>query len=218
MLVVKNYITVFLLITGIRTFRSFREMENSTDVYIQMEEAADDGCNLITHLYSCTSTIRREFGFRIAGVTEAAYLRDDINAELIADGCHLPNTLLRLAYKLKGPDRLALVTDDMRATDLGSEGMFEIAGNPCLIEDGVAKLPDRSAFAGSIATADRLVRTCAGAGIPLTDCVKMLTETPAKLMGLANKGLLNVGYDADIVIFDENIAIKTVILQGEIVA
>jgi len=184
----------------------------------QMEDAADNGCNLITHLYSCTSTIRREFGFRIAGVTEAAYLRDDINAELIADGCHLPNTLLRLAYKLKGPDKLALVTDAMRATGAAVEGLCEIAGNPCIIEDGVAKLPDRSAFAGSIATADRLVRTCVGAGIPLTDCVKMLTETPAKIMGLANKGRLNPDCDADIVIFDEGIQIKTVILQGEIVA
>lgn len=184
----------------------------------QMEEAADNGCNLITHLYSCTSTIRREFGFRIAGVTEAAYLRDDINAELIADGCHLPHTLLRLAYKLKGPDRLALVTDAMRAAGMPAEGQHEIAGIPCIIEDGVAKLLDRSAFAGSVSTADRLVRTCVAAGISLADSVKMLTETPAKLMGLANKGKLEAGRDADIVIFDENIAVKTVILQGEIVA
>lgn len=184
----------------------------------QMEEAADRGCNLITHLYSCTSTIRREFGFRIAGVTEAAYLRDDINAEIIADGCHLPHTLLRLAYKLKGSDRLALVTDAMRAAGAATEGQCEIAGNPCIIEDGVAKLLDRSAFAGSIATADRLIRTCVAAGISLAESVKMLTETPAKLMRLPNKGKLEAGRDADIVIFDEDIAIKTVILQGEIVA
>ena len=184
----------------------------------QMEEAADNGCTLITHLYSCTSTIRREFGFRIAGVTEAAYLRDDVSAELIADGCHLPHTLLRLAYKLKGPDRLALVTDAMRATGVATEGQCEIAGNPCIIEDGVAKLLDRSAFAGSVSTADRLVRTCVAAGIPLADSVKMLTETPARIMNLANKGKLEAGRDADIVIFDEDIQIQTVILQGEIVA
>ena len=184
----------------------------------QMEEAADNGCNLITHLYSCTSTIRREFGFRIAGVTEAAYLRDDVSAELIADGCHLPHTLLRLAYKLKGPDRLALVTDAMRATGVATEGQCEIAGNPCIIEDGVAKLLDRSAFAGSVSTADRLVRTCVAAGIPLADSVKMLTETPARIMNLPNKGKLEAGRDADIVIFDGDIQIKSVILQGEIVA
>lgn len=180
----------------------------------QMEAAADAGCKLITHLYSCTSTIRRESGFRIPGVTEAAYLRDDICAELIADGCHLPPALLRLAYKLKGPDRLALVTDAMRAAGTGDSGVFEIAGMPCIIEDGVAKLPDRSAFAGSIATADRLVRTCAAAGIPLADCVKMITQTPARIMGLSSKGVLAAGYDADIVIFDENIQIHAVFLQG----
>jgi len=181
----------------------------------QMEQAADAGCRLITHLYSCTSTIRRKGGFRIAGVTEAAYLRDDICAELIADGCHLPATLLRLAYKLKGPDRLALVTDAMRATAVGDAGEFEIAGMACIIEDGVAKLPDRSAFAGSVATADRLVRTCVAAGIPLEDSVKMMTQTPARIMGLEQKGRLQTGYDADILIFNENIEMQAVILQGE---
>ena len=183
----------------------------------EMEAAADRGCRLITHLYSCTSTIRREAGFRVAGVTEAAYLRDDICAELIADGCHLPHTLLRLAYKLKGPDRLALITDAMRAAGMEQTGQFEIGGVPCIVEDGVAKLMDRSGFAGSIATADRLVRTCAAAGIPLADSVKMITQTPARIMGLEKKGRLEAGFDADIVIFDENIGIKSVILQGEMV-
>jgi len=183
----------------------------------EMIDAAEHGCRLITHLYSCTSTIRREKGFRIAGVTEAAYLSDDICAELIADGCHLPDSLLKLAYKLKGADRLALVTDGMRAAGTDLQGACDIGGVPCFIEDGVAKLSDRSAFAGSIATADRLVRTVAKAGIPLTDCIKMVTKTPAKIMGLQNKGELKVGYDADIVIFDDDIRVESVILKGETV-
>ncbi len=182
----------------------------------QMEAVADQGCQLITHLYSATSTVRREHGFRIAGVLEAAYLRDDVKVELIADGCHLPNELLRLVYKLKGADRIALVTDSMRVAGTEIEsGEFMIGATRCIIEDGVAKLPDRSAFAGSIATADRLVRTCVRAGIPLADTVKMMTETPASIMGLQGKGRIEVGYDADIVIFDEDIQIKTVILGGE---
>ena len=181
----------------------------------EMEAAAAQGCRLITHLYSCTSTIRREAGFRIAGVVEAAYLTDEICAELIADGCHLPHSLLRLAYKLKGPDRLVLVTDAMRAAGLEQTGAFDIGGVPCIVEDGVAKLLDRTAFAGSVATADRLVRTCQAAGIPLADCVKMITQTPARIMGLSHKGRIAVGYDADIVIFDADITIKNVFLQGE---
>ena len=183
----------------------------------QMEAAAARGCRLITHLYSCTSTIRRDHGFRIAGVLEAAYLVDDICAELIADGCHLPPELLRLAYKLKGPNRLCLVTDAMSAAGTEAEGEFELGGVKCVVEDGVAKLLDRSAFAGSIATADRLVRTCRAAGIPLSDAVKMITETPAAIMGLSSKGRLAVGMDADIVIFDENVTVHTVILGGETV-
>jgi len=182
-----------------------------------MLAAAEEGCRLITHLYSCTSTIRRERGFRIAGVVEAAYLSDEISAELIADGCHLPPSLLRLAYRLKGADRLALVTDGMRAAGTETQGACDIGGVSCVIEDGVAKLPDRSAFAGSIATADRLLRTVVSAGIPLTDGVKMLTRTPACLMGLSRKGEILPGNDADLVIFDETIQIKAVFLQGEIV-
>ena len=181
----------------------------------EMEAAAAQGCRLVTHLYSCTSTIRREAGFRIAGVVEATYLTDDICAELIADGCHLPHSLLRLAYKLKGPDRLVLVTDAMRAAGLEQTGAFDIGGVPCIVEDGVAKLLDRTAFAGSIATTDRLVRTCQAAGIPLADCVKMITQTPARIMGLSHKGRIAVGYDADIVVFDANIGIQKVFLQGE---
>ena len=180
-----------------------------------MEEAAKRGCRLVTHLYSCTSTIKREQGFRIAGVVEATYLTDEISAELIADGCHLPHELLRLAYKLKGPDKLAFVTDGMRAAGMNVEGEFEIGGVPCIVEDNVAKLLDRSAFAGSIATTDRLVKTGVETGIPLTDTLKMMTETPARIMGLEKKGKIEVGYDADLVIFDKNIDIKTVILQGE---
>ena len=181
----------------------------------QMIDAAKRGCRLITHLYSCTSTIRREKGFRIAGVVEAAYLSDDISAELIADGCHLPHSLLRLAYKLKGADRLALVTDGMRAAGTDLQGACDIGGVPCFIEDGVAKLSDRSAFAGSIATADRLIRTATDAGIPLTDAVKMMTQTPARIMGLSHKGELKVGNDADIVLFDDDIRVKAVFLGGE---
>lgn len=183
----------------------------------EMEAAADRGCRLITHLYSCTSTIRREKGFRIAGVTEAAYLRDDISAELIADGCHLPSELLRLAYKCKGADRLSLVTDSMCAGGTDSEGEFELSGVPCIVEDGVAKLLDRSAFAGSVATTDRLVRTCIKAGIPLCDTIKMMTETPARIMGASSVGKLDVGYDADIVIFDDDITVEAVISKGNIV-
>ncbi len=192
-----------------------------TDATIQqMHSAMLNGCKLITHLYSCTSTIRREKGFRIPGVTEAAYLYDDICVEIIADGKHLPNELIQLAYKYKGNGKLALITDAIRAagTDIKETFAGKLGtGVKCIIEDGVAKLPDRSAFAGSVATADVLIKTVLNAGIDLSEAVKMITEIPAKIMGLNNKGKIKSGYDADIVIFDSEINIKKVFLNGKIV-
>ena len=89
---------------------------------------------------------------------------------------------------------------------------------PYIIEDGVAKLADRSAFAGSIATSDILIRTCVKkAGIPLESAVKMMTEVPARIMKLKTKGKLQIGYDSDIVIFDENIIVREVLVSKGVI-
>lgn len=187
--------------------------------YCHIKAAFDLGCKLITHLYSATSTITRKGGFRHLGVIESAYLLDEMDVEAIADGCHLPPLLLQLIYKLKGPEHMCLITDAIRyggrtdcdAVESGTKSV------PYIIEDGVAKLADRSAFAGSIATTDALIRTCVEkAGIPLWAAVKMLTQIPARIMGLAQKGQLKDGFDADLVIFDDQIQIKSVIIGGQI--
>ncbi len=194
---------------------------HTSATYDQMKPAIDNGLTMITHLFSCTSTITREKGFRKLGVIETAFLEDDVIAELIADGKHLPLELLRMTYKLKGADKLCLVTDALRGAGLpDGEKTFvgsKEKGVPCIIEDGVAKLMDRSAFGGSIATTDRLLRTAISAGISLTDGVKMLTKTPARAMGLETKGELKAGFDADIVIFDNDINVKHVISMGTLV-
>lgn len=183
--------------------------------YKDIKKAYENGMKLITHLYSCTSTITRKSGFRILGVIETAYLYDDIDVETIADGCHLPPELLKLIYKLKGEEHMCLVTDAIRhggMTNIENE-TSENGNMPYIIEDGVAKLADRSAFAGSIATTDVLVRTCVKkAGIPLESAVKMITEVPARIMKLQTKGKLEIGYDADIVIFDDDVNVKKVLV------
>jgi N-acetylglucosamine-6-phosphate deacetylase len=107
------------------------------------------------------STIRRVGGYRMLGVIETARLYPEFTVEVIADGHHLPASLLRAIFRDMGTARIALVTDAMRGAGM-PEGESILGslknGKPCAIEDGVAKLPDRSAFAGSVATADRLVR------------------------------------------------------------
>lgn len=181
--------------------------------YSDMLVAMENGCTSVTHLFSCTSTITREQGFRKLGVIETAFLHDELYAEIIADGKHLPPELIKLIFKIKGDDRICLVTDSLSV--VGTENTVgEIGGTKYIMEDGVCKLLDRSAFAGSIATADRLIRVCTNeAGIPLCQSVKMMTKTPADLLGI-NKGQIKEGFDADIVIFDEEINISMVMVNG----
>lgn len=189
--------------------------------YEQVLKAFDSGFTHITHFYNATSGVRKINAYRYAGVIESGYLIDDMTVEVIADGCHLPGSLLKLVYKIKGPEKTALVTDSMRAAGM-PEGESILGslkeGQRVVVEDGVAKMPDRTSFAGSVATTDRLVRTMIDlAGVSLLEAVKMMTRTPAKIIGVADrKGSLSQGFDADIAIFDKDINIKTVILAGNI--
>lgn len=191
-------------------------------IYEQVLEAFENGYSLITHLYSGMSGVTRRNAFRYAGVIESAYIIDEMKVEIIADGIHLPPPLLKLVYKIKGADKIALITDAMRGAGMPpGESILGSRHNglKVIIENNVAKLPDRSAFAGSVATADRLVYNMISlAGVPLLDAVKMITATPATIMGVIDrKGSLIKGKDADIVIFDEKINIKTTIINGKVV-
>ncbi len=191
-------------------------------IYEEVQEAFENGYSLITHLYSAMSGVTRRNAYRYAGVIESAYIIDEMDVEIIADGIHLPPPLLKLVYKIKGADRTALITDAMRAAGTSVEESVLGSlhnGLKVIVEDGVAKLPDRSSFAGSVATADRLIRTMIFmADIPLTDAVKMITATPARILNVSDKkGSLVAGKDADIVIFDSNINIEMTIIKGRIV-
>jgi N-acetylglucosamine-6-phosphate deacetylase len=191
-------------------------------IYEDVIKAFENGFTLVTHLYSAMSGVTRRNAFRYAGVVESAFIIDDMDVEIIADGVHLPAPLLKLVYKIKGADRTALITDAMRAA--GTSVSESILGNmknglKVIVEDGVAKLPDRTSFAGSVATADRLVRTMISmGGVSLIDAVKMITATPARILGVSEKkGELVAGKDADIVIFDDNITVSITMIKGRIV-
>lgn len=188
----------------------------------ECDEAYKAGANLMTHFYSCMSTVSRRNAFRYAGTIEYGYIQDGMDIEIIADGIHVPQDLLHLLLKIKGVERMCLVTDSMRAAGM-PEGPSILGGltdgQEVIVEDGVAKLLDRTSFAGSVATADRLVRTMVQvAGCSVADAVRMITENPARVMGISDhKGALKAGMDADVVIFDENINIKNTIINGKII-
>ena len=216
-------------IKGALEFAKFLKSKNilpalaHTDaIYDEVLEGFEHGYILATHLYSGMSSVTRRNAYRYAGAVESAFLIDDMFVEVIADGCHLPAPLLKLIYKIKGADRIALITDAMRGAGM-PEGNSILGsknnGLEVIIEDGVAKLPDRTSFAGSVATADRLVRNMIQlAGVPITDAIKMITTTPATILGIQDEtGSLVAGKIADLVIFDENININTTIVKGKVV-
>jgi len=191
-------------------------------IYEEVAEAFANGYTLATHLYSGMSGVTRRNAFRYAGVIESAYLIDGMDVEIIADGIHLPPPLLKLVYKIKGPDKTALITDAMRAAGTSAKesvlGSFK-SGLKVIIEDDVAKLPDRSCFAGSVATTNRLVwNMVTMADVPLLEAVQMASATPATVMKIADKkGSLEARKDADIVIFDSDINVAMTMIKGKIV-
>ena len=190
--------------------------------YTTILRAMEYGFGLLTHMYSGMSGVFRKHAYRHAGVIESGYLIDDLPLEVIADGKHLPVSLLRLIHKVKGSANICLVSDSLRATGLG-EGEFLLGANETgqrvIVEDGVAKLPDRSAFAGSVASGIQLVRTMhVEVELPLAEAVRMMTVNPARIVGLANrKGKIAPGYDADLVVFDTDFTVQQVMVSGTLV-
>ena len=193
-------------------------MGHSDAEYSDALVAYENGFTHLTHFYSGMSTITRKGGFRHLGLIESGYIIEGLTVEIIADGCHLPPELLRYIYKAKGAYRTALVTDALRAAGTDAKTMFigsKQNGYEVIIEDGVAKLPDRSAFAGSVATSDRLVRNMLRfADCGICDAVRMMTETPARIMKMNDRGTLAPGMRADLCVFDENVKISDVYMKG----
>ncbi len=189
-------------------------------IYEEIKPLVDMGCRLATHLYSGMNGVTRRNMHRKLGAVETAFLEDEVSVEVIADGVHLPIALLKLIYKIKGADKICMVTDSMRGAGMESGTSIlgpKHAGMECIVKkDDVAYLTDMSGFAGSVATADRLMRVMyKKVGISLPECVKMMCETPAKVMGLENRGRIEKDYFADLVFFDDDINIKKVIIQGK---
>ena len=187
----------------------------------QAEYAFKAGFSHVTHCYNATTTYRKEGQQVLDGVVEAAYLNDDVVIELICDGCHIPQGVLRLALKIKGPQKVVAITDAMSIAGTtmtkGYLGTPE-CGSEVVVDNGVAKLPDFSCFAGSIATADRCLRVLVlDYGVDICTASQMLSLAPAKLHKLdRGYGSIEVGKVADLCIADERLNITHVILDGEV--
>ncbi len=184
-------------------------------------KAFDEGFSHVTHFYNATSTFHKKNGIVHSGVVEATYISDGVTIELIGDGCHIPRESMLLAHRIKGPDKIALITDAMRAActdDIHSILGAKTTGVPVVVKDDVAQLPDFSSYAGSIATMDRCLRVAhCRYGLPLCDVSRMLSLTPARLCGVdGSKGSIEEGKDADIVIMSPEFEVDRVIIGGAI--
>lgn len=194
---------------GIMTAITHTEAE-----YGDIKAAYAAGFTHAAHFYNAMPGFHKRREYKYEGTVESVYLMDNMTVEVIADGRHLPSTIIRLVYKIKGVERTCLVTDALA---------YAACENPnvdpkFVIEDGVCKLADHSSLAGSLATMDKLVQTVVKAGIPFSDAVRMASETPAKLIGVDDrKGSLQKGKDADILIFDRNLNLRAVWSMGNLV-
>ena len=188
----------------------------------EAQRGIDCGFSHVTHFYNAVTTYHKTGQTVYGGIVEAAYLNSGVTVELICDGKHIPRDILRLALKIKGVNSVAAITDAMRlsGTDMRQGKLGSLAnGTDVIADDGVAKLPDMSSFAGSIATMDRCLKVlCLDYGISLTDASVMLSGTPARLSRLGNtKGRIQNGMDADMVLVNREMAVMYVISNGKAV-
>lgn len=184
--------------------------------YAQVKAAYDVGFKHATHFYNAMTGVHKNREYKEEGTIEAVYALEDMCVEVIADGIHVPPVMLNMVYKLKGVERMSLITDALAVAASDSTTAFDPR---VIIEDGVCKLSDRSALAGSVATMDRLVRTAVQqANIPMEDACRMISESPAKVMNVYDrKGSLQRGKDADIIFFDQDQQLKFVMAMGRVV-
>ena len=184
--------------------------------YPEVKAAYDAGYSHATHFYNGMPGFHNVREYKHAGTVESVYLMENMSVEMIADGIHVPAPILSLIYHIKGVEKTALITDALAMTASDSKKAFDPR---VIIEDGVCKLSDRSALAGSIATMDRLIRTVVDiAHIPLQDACRMASETPARIMGIYDrKGSIQRGKDADLLVLDNKLTLCAVYAMGNLV-
>ena len=184
-----------------------------------MKLALDWGIQHVDHLFcamSDKSKLRQTQMYPMrGGIVEATLFFDQLTTEVIADGKHLSASLLQLAYKIKGANRLAIVTDCNRALDMpDGEYIFgpKQNGQPFLHRDQVGLTLDRKSLASSSTGMDHHIRTFYQlTELPLETVVKMATLTPARIIGYADQlGSIEIGKIADLVILNRDLTVQSV--------
>lgn len=188
-------------------------MARESDVLAAMQH----GLRHVTHLFSAMSTTVREGPWRKPGLLETALVNEGLSVEMIADNRHLPPTLMKLAYRCIGPERLCVVSDALSGAGLPEGARFRMGGMEYEVVDGVGMMLDRSAFAGSATLLNQMIPVLTEVvGIPLHEAIRMVSLNPARVLGLDRcKGSLEPGKDADIAIFNPDFTAWRTMIAGK---
>ncbi|MFN2105120.1 MAG: N-acetylglucosamine-6-phosphate deacetylase [Candidatus Promineifilaceae bacterium] len=178
--------------------------------------AIERGLSHMIHIWSAQSTTVREGPWRKPGLLEVSLVYDDLTVEMICDNKHLPPTLMKLAYKCIGPDRLCVISDATSGAGLPEGTIFRMGEMEYEVHDGVGMVFDHSCFAGSTTLINDMIPILVEhVGVPLAQAVRMASLTPARVIGVSDrKGSLEAGKDADIALFNEDFSTAGVLING----
>ncbi len=195
-------------------------MGHSNAIESEILPCIQAGASHVTHLWSAMSTVTRKGPWRQPGLLEVALTHSELSCEIIADGCHLPGTLMKMALQCKGTGRLCAVSDALNGAGLPEGTHFSAGDMEYEVHDGVGMVLDHSCFAGSTTLLGKMIPILIQkAGLSISDAFRITTETPAKILGENDHiGSLKPGYDADIVIFERNnFSVQKLIQKGNLI-
>lgn len=184
---------------------------HSDATYEEAKKAFEAGASHVTHCFNGMRPIHH----RDPGIVVAAFEEEHVSLQAIVDHIHLHPAIIRLMHRSKGPEGMILITDALQAMGMG-DGNYIFGGHHVTVTDGVARLHDGT-LASSTVTMNEALRYTVETGISLTDAVQMASTTPARILGLQQKGAIAVGMDADLVLVDDAFQVQWTMIDGQIV-
>lgn len=184
---------------------------HSDATYEEAKHAFRCGASHVTHCFNGMRPIHH----RDPGLILAAFEESHVSVQAIVDDVHLHPAIVRLIYREKGADNMVLITDALQAMGMG-DGMYIFGGHEVRVTQGIATLADGTLASSTVTMNEALAKTVRS-GIPLKDAVTMATQTPARVLGLINKGRIAPGADADLVLINENFEVLWTTIKGKMV-
>ena len=201
------------LIRYLKQKKIIASLGHTDATYAETAAAIAAGCTHATHLFNAMRGVHQ----REPGAVTAALLSDQVTAELIVDGVHLHPAIVEMAYKLKGKNRIALVTDSMRAKCL-QDGVYDLGGQQVEVKNNRASLADGTLAGSVLKMSSAILKMMEFGKCSLSDAVMMAAENPAKSLGIFDrKGSIAVGKDADLVVLDDKLHVVLTMCGGRVV-